>query len=210
MNPIIEQLNWRYATKVFDPNKKLSQEQLHTIKEAVRLTPSSFGLQPWYVLFISDKELRAKLKAVSWNQAQVVDCSHHVVICRRAEMTPVYVDEYIASVAATRGLSVESLQGYAEVVKAFIAARSPETLHQWMEKQCYIVLGQLMSVCAQLKIDTCPMEGFDPEQYNEILQLPSKGLRVVVTCPIGFRADSDKYAKLAKVRWPLQSVVSEV
>lgn len=210
MNSIIEQLNWRYATKAFDPTKKITTEQLHTIKEALRLTPSSFGLQPWYFLFVSDNQLRTQLKAVSWNQSQVVDCSHHVVICRKAEMTNAYIDEYIASTAASRSMNVSDLQSYAQMMKGFLSSKTEAQIAHWMEKQCYIALGQLMTVCAQMKIDACPMEGFDPDQYNEILQLPSKGLRVVVTCPIGFRADSDKYAKLAKVRWPMQSVVSEI
>ncbi len=210
MSTVLEQLNWRYATKAFDASRKLSSEQLATLKESMRMTPSSFGLQPWHFIFVCKSDVREKVKAASWGQSQVVDCSHHVVLCRKQDLTEADVDAHVNDIAKTRNVPIEGLKAYAQVMKGFLSAKTKEQVAQWMEKQVYIALGQLLTVCAELKIDACPMEGMDAAQYDEILQLPAKGLRAVVTCPIGFRSANDKYAELAKVRFPQGSIVSEI
>jgi nitroreductase len=207
MTQIIDDLNWRYATKAFDPEKKVSKEDLETLLEGLRLTPSSFGLQPWAFVVVETQEILEKLLPVSWNQQQVTQASHTFVLCRKESMDEAYVDRYIADLCEKRGMKVEDMGGLSKVIKDFLSKHSEEALTSWMSDQVYIALGQLMTVAATLKIDACPMEGFDSNAYDEILGLKEKGLRSVVVCPVGYRASDDKYATLAKIRWELDDVV---
>lgn len=199
MNTYITNLKNRYATKVFDTTKKLTQEHLDLLKQAMILAPSSFGLQPYKFLVIEDKETREKLKAASWDQAQVTESSHFIVLCARTDMNEDAVTAYIKLIAQTRNMDMASLDTYDKLMKGFIQGLDNTNKLSWAQKQTYIVLGFLLDACAQNNIDACPMEGFDKDKYSEILDLKNKKLEATVCCAVGFRGD-DKYATLPKVR----------
>lgn len=203
---LLDSLNWRYATKVFDSSKKLSTEQMDALLEALRLAPSSYGMQPWKFVVVDSVELREKLKPVSWNQAQITDASHLIVLCRPDSITAQDVDRLMEATATARGIEVSSLDGYKQMVMG-VTQMSPEQQAVWASKQAYLALGVLLTAAAEMGIDACPMEGFDPAQYDEILGLNAKGLHSVVVCPVGFRSADDKYATAKKVRYPREEVV---
>lgn len=207
---IVESLRWRYATKKFNSEKRIPEETWKELEETLILSPSSFGLQPWSFVVVSDQKIKDRLPEFSWSQNQVKDCSHLVVICRRNEMNLSYVDRFVEDIAATRGVSTDSLKSYHEMMAGFVSARSAAELETWMTKQCYIALGVLMTAASLLKVDNCPMEGFLPAEYDRILGLESKGLKSVVLCALGYRADDDKYAKAAKVRFKRDEIVIRV
>lgn len=207
---VIESLNWRYAVKEFDPDKKIPQEDLDTLLESLRLTASSFGLQLWEFVLVKNPEVRQKLLEKSWNQKQVVDASDLLVLCIKAEATEEHVNNYIAQMVETRGGVPESFAGFKKVVMGFIGKKSPEQVETWMRNQVYIALGNLLTVAALLGIDSCPMEGIIKSGYDNILKLDEMGLKSVVACPIGYRLASDKYANLPKVRFPLEKIVKVI
>ncbi len=200
MKNITQTLEWRYATKQYDTTKKLSAENLSTLKESIRLAPTSYGLQPFSVIDVTNPEIREKLKAASWNQSQITDASHLFVFAVPNDITEADVDAFMSSIAQTRGVSVESLAGYAGMIKGSIGSRPPEHKAIWAAKQAYIALGFLLETAAILEVDATPMEGFDNGQYNEILGLTAKGLQAAVVCTLGYRSSEDTYAGLAKVR----------
>lgn len=204
---IIESLNWRYATKEFDSSKKVSDEDIKTITESLILTASSFGLQPWKFLVITDQAVKESLLEHSWKQKQVVDCSHHIVFCCPSEFNDEHVENFIKDIAKTRNQSLEDLSGYENVMKGFLSHKSEEQKFNWMKNQIYIALGNLLTTCALMKIDACPMEGIIQKKYDEVLGLSAKGLKSVVACPIGYRRESDKYATSEKVRFSASEVV---
>lgn len=200
MKNITQALEWRYATKQYDTTKKLSEENLSALKESIRLAPTSYGLQAISVIDVVNPETREKLKAASWSQTQITDASHLFVFAVPNDITDTDIDAFISSIAQTRGVSVESLAGYAGMIKGSISARTPEHKAIWAAKQAYIALGFLLETAALLEVDATPMEGFDNGQYNEILGLTEKGLQAVVVCALGYRSSEDTYAGLAKVR----------
>ena len=204
---IIESLNWRYATKDFDSTKKVSQKDIETIVESLRLTPSSFGLQPWKFIVITNEQVKQSLLPHSWGQKQVTDCSHHIVLCAPTQFTDKNVDAFIKDIAKTRGQSQEELAGYEKVMKDFLSYKKPEEIQAWMQAQVYIALGGLMTTCAMMKIDACPMEGIVKAEYDKVLGLQEKGLTSVVACPIGYRSENDKYASAPKVRFETSEVI---
>lgn len=209
---LLSTLRWRYATKAFDASRTIPAETWDALEESLVLTPSSFGLQPWKFLVITSPELKARLRPHCWNQSQVTDCSHLVVLCAKQEMDAAYVDRFIASAAAARGAPVEALKGYRDIIASSvldggsIAAMLPE----WAARQAYIALGQFMLAAALEGVDTCPMEGFVPDALNAELGLPERGLRAVVLCPAGYRSPEDKYATAPKVRWPATEVIEHL
>lgn len=205
---IVKSLHWRYAVKKFDAAKKLDEATYKKLEEAMRLSASSFGLQPWKFVVVTDPEIKKQLPAHSWGQTQPEDCSHLVVICRLDELTEEYVDHYLDAIATTRGVEKESLSAYAGMMKGFL--NNPADKHQWMAKQCYIALGTLLTSAAALGVDACPMEGFDAAAYDRILGLEAKGCRSVVVCPLGYRAADDKYAQAKKVRFDAEQVVIHI
>ncbi len=205
---LTKQLQWRYATKVFDQSKKIPAQTWTAIEQSLILTPSSFGLQPWKFVVVTNDAVKAKLRAASWNQSQVTDCSHHVVLTAKRELNSNDITRLIASTAQQRGITVESLAAYQGMMSGFQSKGYMTT--EWAAKQCYIALGQLMAVCAVLGVDACPMEGFDPVQVDEILGLRAEGYSTAVCCSLGYRAASDKYAHLAKVRYSNGEVVRHV
>lgn len=210
MQDLIESLNWRYATKNFDPSKKLSPEQRDTLAESLRLTASSFGLQAWKFLFIQDQSLKEELKPASWNQSQITDCSDLVVFLAPLNVNEALVDKYMKHMAQVRNVEVSSLDGFKGYITGFINNMDEDQIRNWVDRQIYIALGNLLTSAALLKIDTCAMEGFQPKEYDRILNLEEKGYRSVVACTIGFRSDEDKYTKTSKVRFPQSDVVEHL
>ena len=206
MNKIIEDLNWRYATKKFDSTKKISDEDLETIKESLRLVPSSYGLQPLKFLFIENPSLRQQLIEKSFNQSQITDASHLLVICSLTKISEEYIDKHIQNIAQIRSVSIESISGFGNYVKKQILHLKDEYVAEWNAKQAYIALGQLLHTCASLRIDATPMEGFEKEAYNEILELEKQALKAVLVCPIGYRSKEDTNQFLTKVRHPLENL----
>ena len=197
---LIEALEWRYACKKFDADKRISDTDLNTILDSIQLTPSSYGLQPIKVLLIETKELREQIKPIAWNQAQVVDASHLLVFCHYTALSESYVDQHVSLMANTRNLPIEKLQGFGTHVKASIASMNADQVNQWTAKQTYIALGQVLLSCALLQIDATPMEGFDRKALDELLDLSKDGLSASLLCPIGYRHAEDPYIALKKVR----------
>lgn len=201
---VLNQLKWRYATKKFDANKKISDDQLQEILEAGNLTATSVGLQPIRILVVETPELRQQILPNAWGQNQVVDASHLLVLATvLAETLPSHAENYIQRAAQIRGVPVESLDGFKKMVTGVIASKTAEQQLEWAQKQAYIALGQLMVAAAALDIDTCPMEGFVPAKVDEVLGLHERGLASVLMLPIGYRAEDDKYASTPKVRLPI-------
>lgn len=204
---LLDRLRWRYATKAFDPERKIAEPLWETLTEALVLTPSSFGLQPWEFLDVQNASLRAELRAVSWNQAQVTDAGHFVVLAARTAVSEAEVARFIARVSEVTGEAPEALAGYQQMILQFIAGMSPAGVAAWAKHQAYIALGQLMTSAAVLGIDSCPMEGFDPAAYDRILGLPERGLSAAVACALGYRSAADPYAARPKVRYPREEVL---
>jgi len=199
MTDIIKALNWRYATKKFDPAKKVSEADLNELLEALRLAPSSYGLQPWKFIVITNPELRKKLREHAWNQPQVTDASHLIVLAARTDLDEKYVKEYVGELARLRNIPVSSLKGYDDMMTGFVKGTSKEELIHWAKKQVYLALGMLLEAAALKRIDACPMEGFDAQKFDEVLEL--KNLTAAVLCTIGYRSPDDPAAKLEKVRF---------
>ena len=205
---LLQALNWRYAVKSFDATKKVPEDVFAQIMEATRLAPSSFGLELWKFVVVENSELRAKVREVSWNQAQVTDASHLVVLCRQADVTPADVEAFIARTATTRGLTdVSVLDGYKQMILGTVNALDASSKASWMGKQVYLALGFMIAEASELGVDTCPMEGFDSAKVDAILGLEAMGLKSVVLCPVGYRSAEDKYAELAKVRRSKEEVL---
>lgn len=207
---LIAQLNWRYATKQFDPAGTLSADEIRLLDETLRLCASSFGLQPWRFVVVKDPAVREAMVAHSWNQRQVADAARLYVLCRRATLGENDVRDYVSLVAETTGAARESMAGFEKMLVGFTGKLTADQYDQWAEKQVYIALGALMTAAAAAGIDTCPMEGFNREKVDELLNLPAMGLRSVVMCPAGRRAATDKYADRKKVRWPRERVFLEI
>ncbi len=208
---LIGQLNWRYATKQFDPARKISAPDWAALEEALVLTPSSIGLQPWTFLVIDDPAVRAKLLLASYGQPQVVDASHLVVLATKANYSEADVDAHVRQAAKIRSVSVESLDGLRSMAVRSIVQGMNETERRiWAVNQTYIALGNLVTSAALLGIDAAPMEGFERTRYDDILGLTAKGLTASVIAALGYRKESDKYASLAKVRFPREEVVLHV
>ena len=208
---LLQQLNWRYATKAFDATKKIPAETWQTLEEAIVLSPSSFGLQPWKFVVVTDPEIRKTLQEHAWGQAQVSAASHLVVFARKLSMSAADVDRYINYMAEERGIPAESLKGFSDMVKGFLQSPPyPMDIEAWTARQTYIAVGQFLTSAALLGIDVCPMEGFIPAKVDETLGLTQQGYGAVVLCAAGYRADDDKYANLKKVRYPKSEVITHL
>ena len=206
---LVKQLQWRYATKQFDPQRKIPAEVWSALEQSLILTPSSYGMQPWKFFILSrDAALRERLVACSWGQRQVADSSHYVVFTVRTEMTPADVDTYMDRIAQVRQADKSAFEPLKKmidggVVRGMTAAQQ----HEWASRQAYIALGNFMTSAALLGVDTCPMEGIDPAKYDEILGLKGSGYATCVGCAAGYRTETDKYAQLPKVRYTAQQVI---
>jgi len=208
---LISNLNWRYATKQFDPSRKISPQDWAAIEESIVLTPSSFGLQPITAVVVGDQATREKLVPSSYGQRQVADASHLVVFAIKTNITEADINAFIKLVSEKRGVPESALEGYrGMMIGSIIKGMDDAARRIWASKQTYIALGQLMASAALLNIDICPIEGFSPAAYDTTLDLAKKGLASVVVAAVGYRAESDNYAKLAKVRLPKSQVVIHV
>ncbi len=203
---IITALKWRYATKVFDPLKKVSDEDIHTILESARLAPSSTGIEPWKFLVVLNADLRKKMREAGYGQPKITDASHLVVIARRTDAAAL-PGELIERAAKIEGKTPEELAGLRKMAEGAIASRSDKNmLNEYLARQTYIPLGTMVETAALLGVDNCPMEGFDPEQIAQILGLSAKNLYPVAMIAFGYRGD-DAFAKLPKVRRSFDEVV---
>lgn len=206
---IQESLAWRYATKRFDPTQKIPAALWSTLEEALRMAPSSFGLQPWNFVVVTDPVIREKLLPHSWNQPQIVEASHLVVLASAKDIPKDSVDTFIRFAADTRSIPVARLENYRAMIVQFIQGlRQSDSLEAWTARQTYIALGMLLSCAALLQIDACPLEGIDAPQYDTILGLDAGMFSTRVACALGYRSQSDDAAKLSKVRFPREQVFS--
>ena len=206
-NQLLEQLNWRYATKQFDPAKKINASDWATLEEVLRLSPSSGGLQPWKFIVVTDPAVRAKLRPASYGQAQITDASHLVVFAAKNNFNEADVDAHLQNVSKTQGAPLEALAPLrGMLVGGIVKSMDEPARNAWARNQTFIALGNLLAGAALLGIDACPMEGFDRAQYDEILGLKSKGYSSAVIATVGYRLPTDKYATAPKVRFPREQV----
>lgn len=204
---LLDKLNWRYATKVFDPSMKVSEDELNFLKEAIRLSVSSYGLQMYKVLIIENPEIRKELRKASWDQTQITDASHLFIFCNYTINHDQHVDDYIQLVIDTQQPTDEQgLKKYAESIKSNIANMTSHERKSWTEKQTYLALNSLIIACADRQIDACPMEGFDKQAYNRLLGLDEMGLNASVIAPVGYRSSKDETQKRKKVRKPIKEL----
>lgn len=208
---LVEALNWRYATKKFDPAKKIPDETWNALEQSLVLSPSSIGLQPWKFFVVTDVAVKTQLMGASYRQAQAVDCSHFVALAVRRDLDAQHVERHIERMIEVTGAAADSLVKFrAMTMKNLDKARAAGTLDAWQEHQIYIALGQFMASAAILGVDTCPMEGIEPAKYDEILGLAGSGFATVVACAAGYRLPDDKYANLKKVRFKSEDVIVRV
>jgi nitroreductase len=197
---ILSKLNKRYATKVFDKTKKVSEADMETLLEAIRLSASSYGLQPYKVLVVTDPAIRAELRKAAWNQSQITDASALLIFAAKYETNTASIDEFVDLVADTRNMPKEALAGYSDIMKGSIQNMSQEQIETWVSKQAYIALGFGLVTAAVLGLDACPMEGFSAADFDKILDINKLGLKSKVILAVGYRSEDDKYQHLAKVR----------
>lgn len=210
MTQVIEALKWRYATKKFDAQRKLSTAQITLLKNAFNLTATSFGLQPVRLIVLKDQKIKEQLVAASMNQQQVADASHVLILCIEKKVNGAYIEQYFKNVKDIRNTPDDILQPFKTYLLDHFSNKTPEENNLWATKQAYIVLGNLLTVCAIEEIDACPMEGFTPAMYDEILKLEEKGLQSVLIMPVGYRAKDDMFVDLQKVRKTLDDAVIEI
>ena len=204
---LLDSLHFRYATKQFDDSRKIPSDAWDVLEQSLVLSPSSFGLQPWKFIVVDDVDLRMKLRQHSWNQSQITDASRLVVFTTRTDMTEPDVDRFLSRMAAVQGRDPSTLEGYRNMIVSFAAAMNLESRQAWNARQTYIALGQFMTAAAAIGIDTCPIEGFDPAGYDQVLELSDSGYRTTVVCAVGYRSADDKYAAAPKTRFPIEEVI---
>jgi nitroreductase len=208
---LVDALNWRYATKKFDPAKKIPEEHWSALEQSLVLAPSSIGLQPWKFFVVTDTGVKAQLMAASYRQSQVSDCSHFLALTARRDIDAQHVERHIDRMAEVTGVTAESLAKFRTMtMRNLDKARAAGTLDAWQEHQIYIALGQFMVSAAVLGIDTCPMEGIEPAKYDEILGIAGSNYATVVACAAGYRLPEDKYAGIKKVRFKPEDVIVRV
>ncbi len=205
---LIHQLEWRYATKQFDATRRIAPETWKALEEVLVLTPSSYGLQPYKFIVVTDPLLKAQLRAASWGQSQIEDASHLVVFAIKKSMGEDHIERYVERISQVRAVSRESLEGFKGfMVGNLVNGPGAATIDQWAARQAYIALGNFMTSAALLGVDTCPLEGLDPVAYDAILGLEAEGYATVCACAAGYRSADDKYATLPKVRFPESELV---
>jgi nitroreductase len=205
---ISQALDWRYASKKFDPTKKVSAADWKVLEDSLVKSPSSYGLQPWKFLVVQNPELRLKLKEASWNQTQVTDCSHYVVMLYKQKIDVAHIEKFIQRTAEVRGTPLAALEGYKNMmIGDVVKGPRAESANWWAQKQTYIAMGFLMETAALLKIDSCPMEGLDPAAYDKILNLEGTGWSTVASVAVGYRHKDDPIVNLKKVRFANSDVI---
>jgi len=207
---ILEHLNWRYATKNYDATRKISDADWETLEQSLILAPTSFGIQPYKFIVVTDQALKEKLKPAAWGQAQITDSSHLVVFAHKKTLTDADIEHYVDRIVEVRGVPRESLTEYENIMKnSAKQAVDGGYVETWNSRQAYIALGFLLETAALLKIDATPMEGFDAAQYNEILGLDDYS--AVVLCAVGYRnAEADWLANLPKVRFTKEELIQKI
>ncbi len=206
----IDNLKWRYAVKKFDHHKILSDNQINILKQAFNLTASSYGLQPIKLVVVKNKDIQKELVLHSWNQQQVSQASHLLVICVDTKLDETDVEKYFERVKEIRNTPDEIINSFKEYLKTTISGKTTEDLLSWGKNQAYLALGNLLTVCANEKIDSCPMEGFIPEKYDEVLGLKEKNLSSVLVLPVGYRAEDDIMTHQKKVRKNIDEIVIDI
>ena len=205
---LLKALEWRYATKAFDASRQIDAATWGALEQSLVLTASSYGLQPWKFLVITDAAIRSELRPHSWNQSQITDCSHLVVLLKKRTITAADADRLIHSIASTRGIEANVLDGYRQMIQVdLIDGPRSQIIGQWAGNQVYIALGNLLTSAALLGVDTCAIEGFSPPEYDRILGLDNSDYQSCVVCACGYRSIDDKYASLAKVRYSASDLI---
>ena len=208
---LIKTLEWRYATKIFNPNRRIPEADWNALLESLHLSPSSLGLLMWKFIDVREPSVRAELRSVSWDQPQVTDSSHLVVFCARRDFSTEDVQRYLERIVEVRGVTMESLNLYRDRIVELAGSKSPDVLKAWLERQVYIALGFMMSCAANLRIDTCALEGMDPAAYDRILKLEDSPYYTLCALALGYRdEEADKYARLAKVRFDRGDVIQVI
>ncbi|HSY42331.1 MAG TPA: NAD(P)H-dependent oxidoreductase [Candidatus Acidoferrum sp.] len=208
---LLSALEWRYATKRFDPKKKISDDVWQALERALVLTPTSYGLQPYRFIVLTNPEKRAELLAHSWKQHQVVDCSHYVVLTARTKITEVDIDNWIRRLSEIRKMPVEMLASYRGMMVGDVVHGSrAKASHEWAIRQAYIALGNLMTCAAVLGVDACPMEGIVSHEYDNVLGLHNSGYATCVACALGHRSETDKNATLPKARFDAAELIRKI
>lgn len=205
----IDALNWRYAVKTFS-NKKLTDNQIDELKEAVRLSASAYGLQPYKLLVVENESLKRDCVPFSYDQDKVANCSHLLVLVNQTSITKQEINNYISALAGEQGTQEAALEAYKTTISDDILSRDQQEQALWCEQQCYIALGNLLSYCAVNQIDACPMTGFNPEGINQVLGLTQLGFNAAILCPVGFRSDTDASAQRKKYRKPISQLVTTI
>lgn len=208
-NEIIHnQMNWRYACKKFDSTKKIREADWNILAESLRLSASSYGLQPWKFLVIQDPEIRKQLLPLSWGQTPVTDSSHYIVFTYKEKMDETHIEKFIQQTAKTRGVEASSLEGFKNMmIGDLVKGPRSQVINWWAQRQCYIAMGTLLTTAALMEIDTLPMEGLDPAAYDKVLKLEGTGWKTVAAVACGYRSNDDKYQSMKKVRFDLNDVV---
>lgn len=207
---LLKNLKWRYATKKFDASKKVSDDKLEAIKDAIQYSASSYGLQLYKVFVIKDQAIKEKLVEASWGQKQLADSSAVFVFAAYNDVKPKHIDENIQLTASTRGIDIDSMKGYGDFIKSKMTNLPADAKIVWTNKQTYIALGNGLAAAAELGVDTCPMEGFDPIAYDKILGLADKGLQASVVMTVGYRDKEDPSQHYPKVRKPKNDLFIEL
>ena len=200
MNTFLDHQKWRYATKKFDASKKITTEDLNTLKEAIRLSSSSYGLQLYKVFIIDNPEIRAQLQPAAWGQSQITEASHLFVFANQTTIDQDDINGYLKNAEQTRNLPEGTLNAYGDFMKSKLIPLAEDSKKVWTAKQTYLALANLMNAAAELKIDTTPMEGFDPVQFNAILGLDKLNLNAAVVAAVGYRHKDDDTQHYTKVR----------
>ena len=206
---VLQQLAWRYATKVFDATRKISADDWKTLETAMIHAPSSFGLQPWKFMVVTTQSVKDQLPEAAWGQSQPRDCSHFVVIAARKTMDPDYVKKFIETTATIQGVPVSALDGFKQAILLKTTGMKNGHL-EWNSRQCYIALGFLLETAAMMGIDACPMEGIARDKFDEFLELSGGEYTSTVACALGYRSSQDKYASARKVRYSASDVVQYI
>jgi len=200
MEQTLDSLYWRYAVKKFDPDRVLSEAKIKQLGGAFNLTATSYGLQPIRLLIVRNKEIQESLVSSAYGQRQVADASHLLVLCIEKKITPGYIEAYFKRVEKIRRTEAEVLEPFKKGLLDIFTKKSPEDIRNWAVNQAYLALGNLLTVCAVERIDSCPMEGFVPAAFEDILELGPKELEPVLLLPVGYRAEDDMFSDFAKVR----------
>lgn len=206
-SPLLSSLHWRYAAKAYNPAKKVTDSDLKELLEVLRLSPSSFGLQPWKFIVVADTACRQAVRAAAWDQSPVTDASHLIALCARTDIDEAMIEDHLSFMVRERQLQTEQVERYRSMMNGFLQALTPAGRTDWARRQVYIALGFLLEACALKRIDSTPMEGFSRERVDAILHLPKRHLTVAVLCTIGYRAEGDWNEQLPKARRQTDAVI---